>query len=89
MLKFFGNENYFIKLIFVRPPSARISVPTIKDDSSEAKNTVASPISEGKPCLPIGVMSFQICFTCSHRYNLMDSEKKKDLQKRSSNIFTK
>lgn len=59
----FGNENYFIKLIFVKPPSARISVPTINDDSSEAKNTAAFPISGRKPCLPIGVMSIHSFFT--------------------------
>lgn len=48
----------------VKPPSDKISVPTIKAESSDAKNTAAFPISDGSPCLPTGVMSIQSCFTC-------------------------
>ena len=36
--------------MLLRPPSERISVPTIKEDSSDARNTAAFPVSEGSLC---------------------------------------
>ncbi|MNL19758.1 hypothetical protein D3C87_1409750 [compost metagenome] len=40
-------------------------MPSINDESSEARNTAVLPMSEGCPILPIGITSAQYFFTAS------------------------
>jgi hypothetical protein len=47
------------------PPSNSISAPIKNEDSLEARNTAALPMSDGWPILAAGICLNHICFTGS------------------------